>query len=153
MAGMVEVDRPRCGWRQIELTSVDKGTAIIDPHRDASIVADTDQRPKRKRTVRRRHCGTVEALAARGEMTTQAVSVAVDTGLFGARRCASEQRERNNSNFGLAQSPPPHWRTNDHDRPKRVLRARDGVGAKGRVLESVPPPLTLSRVAFGNCIQ
>jgi hypothetical protein len=109
MAGLVKVDRPRRGWRQIEVTAADKGTAIIDPHRHASIVADADQRPKGKRTVCRRHCGTVEALIARSKMTTPAVAVAIDASHFGMRRRASgEQRECNNSNFRLAQSPPLH---------------------------------------------
>jgi hypothetical protein len=53
MASLVEVDRPRRGWRQIDVTPAGKGTTIIDPHRHASIVADVDQRPKRKRAVRR----------------------------------------------------------------------------------------------------
>jgi hypothetical protein len=83
MASLVKVDRPRRGWRQIEVTPADKGTAIIDPHRHASIVADAHQRPKGKRAVRRRHCGTVEALTARSKMTTQAVTVAIDAGHFG----------------------------------------------------------------------
>jgi hypothetical protein len=50
MASLVEVDRPRRGWRQIDVTPAGKGTTIIDPHRHASIVADDDQRPKRKRS-------------------------------------------------------------------------------------------------------
>ena len=66
MASLVEADRPRRGWRQIDVTPADKGTAIIDPHRHASIVADADQRPKRKRAVRRGHCGTVEELRGCG---------------------------------------------------------------------------------------
>jgi hypothetical protein len=53
MASLVEVDRPRRGWRQIDVTPAGKGTTIIDPHRHAPIVADVDQRPKRKRAVRR----------------------------------------------------------------------------------------------------
>jgi hypothetical protein len=138
MAGLVEVDRPRRGWRQIELTPADKGTAIIDPHRDASIVADTDQRPKRKRTVRRRHCGTVEALTARGEMTTHAV--AVDAGHFSVRRHApGKQCECNDSDFSLAGSPPPHGCTDKHDRSK---------GAEG-----ASHPLILSRIVFGLCTK
>jgi hypothetical protein len=63
----------------------------------ASIVADVDQCPKRKRAVRRPHCGTVEVLAARSKMTTPAVAVAVDASHFSVRRRASsKQRERNN---------------------------------------------------------
>ena len=49
MASLVEVDGPRRGRRQIDVTPAGKGTTIIDPHRHASIVADVDQRPKRKR--------------------------------------------------------------------------------------------------------
>ena len=132
MASLVEFDRPRRGWRQIEVTPADKGTAIVDPHRHASIVADAHQRPKGKRTVRRSHCGTVEALTARSKMTTQAVAVAIDAGHFGMRRHASgEQRECNNRNFRLAQSPPPHGRTNEHDRSRRVLHAPNSTGAEG----------------------
>jgi len=132
MASLVKVDRPRRGGRQIDVTPADKGTAIIDPHRHASIVADANQRPKGKRTVRRSHCGTVEALTARRKMTAQVVAVAVGTGHFGAcRRTSGEQRECNNSNFRLAQSPPPHCCTNEHDRSKRVLRARNGTSAVG----------------------
>ena len=70
MASLAEFDGPRRGWRQIDVTPADKGTAIIDPHRHASTVADVDQRPKRKRAVRRCHCGTVEVLTARSKMTT-----------------------------------------------------------------------------------
>ena len=88
MASLVEADRPRRGGRQIDVTPADKGTAIIDPHRHASIVTDVDPRPKRKRAVRRRHCGTVEELTARSKVTTQAVAVAVDASHFGARRRA-----------------------------------------------------------------
>ena len=107
MASLVEVDGPRRGWRQIDVTPADKGTAIIDPHRHASIVADVDQRPKRKRAVRRCHCGTVEVLTARGKMATQAVAV-VDASHFGARRqTPGKQRECNNSNFSFAGSPAP----------------------------------------------
>ena len=135
MASLMEVDRSRRGWRQIEVTPADKGAAIIDPHRDASIVADTDQRPKRKRTVRRRHCGTVEALTARGEMTTQAV--AVDAGHFGVRRHASgKQRECNHGDFSLAGSRPPHGCTDEHYRSKRVLHARNGTDAGGGRLKA-----------------
>ena len=154
MASLVEADRPRRGWRQIDVTPADKGTAIIDPHRHASIVADADQRPKRKRAVRRGHCGTVEELTARSKVTTQAISVAVDAGHFGVRRHASgKQRECNNSNFRLAGSPPPHGCTNGRDRSKRVSYARNGTGAGGQGLESGRHLLTLSRSTFGICIK
>ena len=152
MASLVEADRPRRGWRQIDVTPADKGTAIVDPNRYASIVADADQRPKRKRAVRRRHCGTVEELTARSKVTTQAV--AVDAGHFGVRRHASgKQRECNNSNFRLAGSPRPHGCTNGDDRSKQVLYARNGTGAGGQGLESGRHLLTLSRTAFGICIK
>ena len=132
MASLVEADRPRRGWRQIDVTPADKGTAIIDPHRHASIVADADQRPKRKRAVRRGHCGTVEVLTARSKMTTQAIAVAVDAGHFGVRRHASgKQRECNNSNFSFAGSPAPHGCTDEHNRSKRVLYARNATCAGG----------------------
>jgi hypothetical protein len=150
MASLVEVDRPRRGWRQIDVTPAGKGTTIIDPHRHASIVADVDQRPKRKRAVRRCHCGTVEVLAARSKMTTPAVAVAVDASHFSVRRRASsKQRERNNSDVRLAQSPPPQ--TDEHGRSKRVFKTRNSTGAV-RAVESVPHPFILSRIARGSCI-
>ena len=132
MASLVEFDRPRRGRRQIDVTPAGKGTTIIDPHRHASIVADVDQRPKRKRAVRRCHCGTVEVLTARSKMTTQAIAVAVDAGHFGARRqTPGKQRECNNSNFSFAGSPPPHGSRDEHNRSKRVLYARNGTCAGG----------------------
>jgi hypothetical protein len=132
MASLVEADRPRRGWRQIDVTPADKGTAIIDPHRHASIVADADQRPKRKRAVRRGHCGTVEELTARSKVTTQAVAVAVDAGHFGARRqTPGKQRECNNSYLSFAGSPAPRGCTNEHNRSKRFLYARNGTCAGG----------------------
>jgi hypothetical protein len=42
MASLAEADRPHRGWRQIEVTPADKGTAIIDARRHAALVADAD---------------------------------------------------------------------------------------------------------------
>ena len=46
MASLAEADRPHRGWRQIEVTPADKGTAIIDARRHAALVAALTSVPK-----------------------------------------------------------------------------------------------------------
>jgi hypothetical protein len=76
------------------MPAADKRTAIVDPHGDATVVTDLDQRAERQGAMRRRHRRAIESLAARRARSAKPVASAIDAGDFGMRYAADAKTQR-----------------------------------------------------------
>jgi hypothetical protein len=112
LAGLVQADRPRCSWRQIDVTAPHKGSAIIDPHNNAAAVAHPNERAKRQGAVSRGHCRTIETFSVGGATAAQAVTTAINACNFRTRELtAGEQQRSPQKQFHIAREQTAHIAT------------------------------------------
>ena len=62
--------------------------SVVDPHGDASVVTDLNERAKRQGAMRRGHCSAIQSLAVCGAVATETVAAAIDACNFGMSKGA-----------------------------------------------------------------
>jgi hypothetical protein len=85
--------------------------AIIDPHDNATTVANSNKRPERQGAVRRSHCRTIETFSVGGAAAAKAVTTAINAGHFRTRNLTEQQRTQQTKQFRTANEQSAHIAT------------------------------------------
>jgi len=97
MPRRVQTDGSSGCWRQVDVSTSNPRTAIVDADCDASAVANANVSTKRQSAVSGCQCRTIKAFSARRLTTAETITLAINARYFRTRGATQKQQNRPNA--------------------------------------------------------